>query len=491
MRVARLQIQNYRSIKALDIELGDFNVFIGPNNAGKTNILQALNLVLGETYPTPRAFTGKDFHLGDPKRPISISVHFNEPIQGDGLEAWGFRLEFDGSGANYVALGKNGEPLSYPSGKPVRVSNDMRDSIPLVYLSVERLAEEQIRPTQWRMYGKIIRHVETQITADDKDQFIDKVGKAFEEHLRPAICSIEQKLGEYTQEHLGLQVSLELRTLDPFNVLRNLRPYLAEAGSDWQFDAEEMGAGTQSALTIALARVYAEVVREALVLVIEEPELHLHPHGCRHLYDVLKDLSSKGVQVILTTHSRDFVNIMDFEALYLVKKEKGETRVMTARGVQISHKDRLAVAAKFNDEMKEIFFASVVVLVEAAPDQIACKCALENFGLNLNARNVSVVNCNGKENVIGTAQILCRLGVTTLALIDEDPDNPYSCQQTQKLRQILGEDNVLLQRPNLEGTWGLQKKPTTKEALEYFPQRCKQDIPQVYKSLYERLNRGV
>ncbi|MCH7746236.1 MAG: AAA family ATPase, partial [Chloroflexi bacterium] len=58
--LSRLVIQNFRSIKHLDIPLGPINMFVGPNNAGKTNILEALNLVLGESFPSARSFDDRD-----------------------------------------------------------------------------------------------------------------------------------------------------------------------------------------------------------------------------------------------------------------------------------------------------------------------------------------------------------------------------------------------------------------------------------------------
>lgn len=55
MTIRRLQIYKYRSIKNLDVVLGDITAFVGANNAGKTNILSALNLLLGSRYPTAAA----------------------------------------------------------------------------------------------------------------------------------------------------------------------------------------------------------------------------------------------------------------------------------------------------------------------------------------------------------------------------------------------------------------------------------------------------
>jgi putative ATP-dependent endonuclease of the OLD family len=46
MQIKSLKIKNFRSIKELELVLGETTVFIGPNNAGKTAILDALRIVL-------------------------------------------------------------------------------------------------------------------------------------------------------------------------------------------------------------------------------------------------------------------------------------------------------------------------------------------------------------------------------------------------------------------------------------------------------------
>ena len=78
MKISRVYIENYRSIKKLDFSPGNYCVLIGENNAGKSNILKAVNLVLGETWPTDRTFTDEDFHNQDTTNDIIIQVFFDE-----------------------------------------------------------------------------------------------------------------------------------------------------------------------------------------------------------------------------------------------------------------------------------------------------------------------------------------------------------------------------------------------------------------------------
>src|SRR5579872_6955034 len=89
MRITRLHIENFRSIRRLDIELGDTTVFIGPNNAGKTAILEAVRIVLTRRWgQRGTGFTEHDVHRpgdqGDPRTlpPVQIEVVLEEPAAG-------------------------------------------------------------------------------------------------------------------------------------------------------------------------------------------------------------------------------------------------------------------------------------------------------------------------------------------------------------------------------------------------------------------------
>lgn len=90
MRITRLRIENFRSIKSLDIELGETTVFIGQNNAGKTAILDAVRIALTRRWgQRGTGFTEYDVHLAndtdDPKasRGIIIELRADEAVPGD------------------------------------------------------------------------------------------------------------------------------------------------------------------------------------------------------------------------------------------------------------------------------------------------------------------------------------------------------------------------------------------------------------------------
>ena len=79
MRVTRIEIRNFRSIKHLAVDLGDTTVFVGPNNAGKTAILDALRIALTRRWgQRGTGFTEYDVHLAndtdDPKTSDGVSI---------------------------------------------------------------------------------------------------------------------------------------------------------------------------------------------------------------------------------------------------------------------------------------------------------------------------------------------------------------------------------------------------------------------------------
>ena len=494
--IKKLRIENFRSIESLESDLTEFNALIGPNSSGKSNILIALNLIVGETYPSVRSFNDHDFYLHDKSREIMIEVQFNESLNSN-PDVYGFKLTYDGNNMDYLAVGKYGEVLTYLSGKEIKVSNKMREEVTMMFLPLDRQAHQQITPSQWKIYGKLLKHIASQINETTKDDFKTAVETAFNDKILPYVDEVEKKLKDFVEEQTGLDVTLRLSLLDPTHILRDLRPRLKHS-SEFEVDVELEGAGVQSAVAIAIARVYAEVVKEPLILAIEEPELYLHPHGCRHFYKLLKDLSEGGIQVIYTTHERSFVRIEDFSSICIVRKEGVNTEVFRYNS-SIENFDSIKAASKFNEELNEVFFADKVVLVEGPDDKIACTLALEKLGVDLDKHNISVIECGVITGVKPIAEILSGFKIETYALVDEDPGNESTNSRIQQIKSVLGEDKVLPQRPSLEGIfnfdgikqdYGIDKDKFTKEiALKILPQWFENnEVPQAYKDLKEKLH---
>jgi len=76
--ISKIYIKNFRSIKELTIEPKNLCVLVGTNGAGKTNVLKALDLVIGEGWTTKAKVARELFY--DATKPIVIEVSFTNPI---------------------------------------------------------------------------------------------------------------------------------------------------------------------------------------------------------------------------------------------------------------------------------------------------------------------------------------------------------------------------------------------------------------------------
>jgi putative ATP-dependent endonuclease of OLD family len=367
MAIKTIKIESFRSIRKVEITLGQLNALVGRNNAGKSNIVHALSIILGETWPS-RPFAEKDFHKHDTSSPITVAVMFDAPLNCE-PEVHGFRLTYYGPNQDteYFGIDENWDTVTY--GKydyPKRVNKDMREEVVLLYLGIDRQAEKQLRPTQWTLYGRLLRQIETNLDEKDREQFRQAVNTAYKDHVAPGVDPVAATINDFVQRQTDLNVKMVFGLLHPLEMLKGVRPYIVEDGMT--FDAEEVGAGVQSALALAIAKAYGEVVKKPLVLAIEEPELNLHPHACRHFNSLLRELSEQGLQIIYTTHERSFVDVSNYEEIHLVLKVNGRTRVRSGSDLEdIEDKDRLKLLSKFNERLNEVFFSSLVILWKGLP----------------------------------------------------------------------------------------------------------------------------
>jgi putative ATP-dependent endonuclease of the OLD family len=358
----------------------------------------------------------------------------------------------------------------------------MKNKVSMMFLPLDRQAYQQIKPSQWTIYGKLLKYIDSNINKDNKKQFESDINDSFDKNINSYLEDVENKIKNFVKEQTGLDVRLGLSIIDPTMVLKDLRPRTSHLAG-FEVDVDNEGAGIQSSVAIAIARTYAEIVKQPLVLAIEEPELYLHPHGCRHFYKILRDLSLNGVQVFYTTHERCFINIADFESVYLVKKESGTTKVHFGRG-RISDIETIKIASKFDEELSEVFFAEKVVLVEGPDDKIACTMALEQLSVEINKNNISIIDCGGNTGIKPMAEILKKFDIDIIAVLDEDPGNQSTQERVTEIKSLIGDSNVLLQSPNLEGIFGQSSKFRKETALKLLPIYFDNyEVPSVYLDL--------
>ncbi len=466
--IKNLIIENYKSIQYLDLPLTQMNALIGANSCGKSNILKALNLIIGPTYATIKSFKTTDHYQNDPNNHINIEVHFHNHLNCDN-RVFGFRLYNNGTSVSYTALDQHGNPAVYNpnSAYEIKVSNDMKSEVPMLYLNVDRQASQQIRASQWTLYGKLLEHLNSIISTQDRTQFVSNVEHSYNQNIEGYVNNAEQILNQCISEQTGRTMNLKMAIIDPSMVIKDLRPRVKDANG-FEVDVDQEGAGVQSAVCISIARAYAQLTGMPLILAIEEPELFLHPHACRHFYRILKDLSVTGTQIFYTTHEESFLKIEDYQNIKRVIKPTTDTDVISFTG-NVNNFDVVKAAARFDVEMNEVFFASKVVLVEGPADKIATTSAFEKLGIDLDKLNISIIECGSISGIKPMVEILNNFQIDCYAVVDQDPGNQTTQQTTQDILTVLPNNKLIVQSPDLEGIFGQQTKFKKKTALTIIP----------------------
>src|SRR5208282_4322598 len=257
MKISRVTIRNWRSIKHIDFYPSDMTVLIGANNAGKTNILSALNLLIGERWPMPGNLADADFYQGDRTRPIYIRLDFKDAPYG--------RLEFDTGAAQY-----NLKAYDH-SGNQVRgFNNDNRAQSAFADVDASRSFDRQFGTSHFTLFGQAIRHLHNDLRGADHGQTLanlrDTLEKAhdflrtdlyktFETSLRDAFTA-QLKASRY-------DVQFEFRILDETNLYRGLYPTLIDRGE--LRAPNEVGSGVRNLLVLALFHAFSDAFKGGAV----------------------------------------------------------------------------------------------------------------------------------------------------------------------------------------------------------------------------------
>lgn len=210
---------------------------------------------------------------------------------------------------------------------------------------------------------------------------------------------------------------------------------------------------------------------DSILLLVEEPELYIHPQLSKLFFDVLA-LFATTDQVIYTTHSPVFVDAYEAERVAIVSKPDVNTGT-TLKSCDLSAFDGLDDKKIFqgftrmNAAMNELFFAKRVMLVEGPEDVIAIVATLKSLGL-INQRpeelEWTIVACGGKPAIPFFQRVLNAFSIPYRVIHDLDieanmhPDAIANHQTVNDSISAVSRGSQILSYPiKLETSLGLTK----------------------------------
>jgi putative ATP-dependent endonuclease of OLD family len=507
-------VKNFRALETLKLGLEPLTALIGPNGTGKSSILRAIDLVLGSSWPSLRSFqVPEDFSDQDQSRELSIVLRLASPYQhkdklGNIHEVHWLRLtckpykrntgrkEKGDLHVDLEPLGSDGEVPSVahivergrqPVFRPLTVGTDMREHCAVLFIDHRRNLSQHQPWSRRSLLNRLLDPVRKELPEleieDGKTHqaaFQERYQQAVEALRTPKLKEIETLIGETTKRTLGFlgsepvqNIAVEFGFADPRNPLSSLRLLYREDGME--IPTEMLGLGVQSAIVVAIFEAYRKLGSSIGTVLLEEPEMYLHPQAQRYFYGLLTELVDGGeCQVIYSTHSPVFADITRFEGIRLVRREPGSRTQVSAvsKTEDQSFLDERRGRQKmlgFNATRSEIFFARRALLVEGDADQLAASDVAKRLGHDIDAEDLAIVNCGGKSGIPFFARLCRALGIPFVVLFDEDiwPE-PDDAEDVARVRR--GNEEARDLRGDIEsasgGGAGLYSiEPSLEEAL--------------------------
>ncbi len=502
--INRVVIENFRSVKNLDFQPKNFCAFVGENNVGKSNILSAINLVLGERWP-PNQVSIDDVCNRDANLNLLIQVYLDNPVSytyyNNDLTIAGFGLEYNyNTGATMRSLNRDGSIVQTQYNRGLPMSNAIREQVPSLLIGVTRNLERELSGSQWTLLGRILKDIEAEFQQDSQrtSDYDGKMKEACDLLRISGFVELENILKEQVKKLTGF-VNADLKFKQPkvLSQYKSLELTVQESSQYNECSALDMGSGIQSAIVVALIQAFRQLKRTGAILLIEEPEVYLHPHARRYFYDLLKELANQGNQVFYTTHSTEFVSLPDYENLCIVRKKPVEgTQLNQAQGLSITpaSKEELKLLTQFDARRSELFFARKVMLVEGQDERVILPNIFALKGIDVNEDCISVIDVGSKENLEFMIKIVRAFSIPFVVLHDEDRNaNNYTIYHAgtnginAKIRASAGDGSlVFAMDPDFEGVLGVQNKEL-QEKINKVKTLNASSIPQVINDAIDKL----
>jgi putative ATP-dependent endonuclease of OLD family len=502
-RLTKLIVKNFRCIGAtpVSIDLNDIVVLVGANNVGKSSILKAYELAMSQGSNKGKLKI-EDFPNNkiDPNNLPEIELHTivydNSPgekwitvlpseerlvkerwiwaNEGDPKRegwdaesnAWSGQVPW---GAPNVANSKRPEPhrvgaFDPPEEQATAIKELLMKAVNDRVKNLKTAIQEE-ENEYYQLLGKV-KELQKKIVADSQAQ-IDAVNIELTQQFEKVFPNYKIDFDAKPEDNLDKTINLF--KADPQLLMGPVDGYLSTV--------ERQGSGARRTLLWTALKYISEnnqkgkdeaFVRPHLLL-IDEPEICLHPNAIRDACNVLYDLPNSGNwQVMVTTHSPIFIDFSR-DNTTIVKVEKNAagaiqgTTVFRPETAQLGEDDKrnLKLLNLCDPYVAEFFFGGKVIVVEGDTEYTAF-----NYIKAINPeeyRDVHIIRARVKATIVSLVKILNHFGSGYSVLHDSDTPktangamaNPAWGNNTKILAAIAAkpggtETRLLASLPNFE-----------------------------------------
>jgi putative ATP-dependent endonuclease of OLD family len=399
MRLTHFAIEHYRSIsRATFDDLANVTTLIGPNNEGKSNVLEGLKICL-ESLRGGRIVSGReairirvdpdaydwesDFPVKKQKTDPEGSTKFDLNFQLTEEEMLRFskdvksqlngilpiQLNFNSGPYAEFRVTKPGKGAKALSNKAERICRFIAENLDFAYVPAIRTAE-----TSNDLVNDLVVR---ELRLLEKDERYSKLQGELAVLQQPVLDSIAAKIHANLKGVLGTALKDVKITLPNRTRLRAVaRAAQVTIDDGAATSLQRKGDGVKSLVAIGLltsALQQSESTKD-IILLIEEPESHLHPKAIHQLRDVLDGLKEDR-QIILTTHCASLVNRSTVPSNIIISRNK-------AAPAENLEQLREILGVRASDNLRH---AALIVVVEGTEDETALRALLSHYSPSLKA----------------------------------------------------------------------------------------------------------
>lgn len=337
----KITVSGFKSIKELnDFELRQLNIIIGSNGVGKSNFINIFKLLYQIILRNLQTFVGK---AGGAEKLLYYGSKITEEI---------FIKFLFGNNGYEVRLISTAEDKLLIEKEIVSFFNERRWTASHPFeLKISTSVPESNLPeskedvasyvrnimTHWRVYHfhdtsesakvkKLADIADNSMLRDDASNLA-----SFLYLLKKRSRSDYQNIVEIVRLVFPLFDDFILRpySLNPDKILLEWK----EKGSDSYFNASALSDGTLRFICLAVLLLQPELPS---LIIIDEPELGLHPHAIQVLAGLLESAAKKS-QVIVSTQSVTLINQFQAEDIVVVERQNGETSFKRCSDQELEH----------------------------------------------------------------------------------------------------------------------------------------------------------
>jgi putative ATP-dependent endonuclease of OLD family len=415
MYISNINILNYRNLQQFNVSLNEgLSIIIGENNAGKSNFLEAMSLIFNSDYSIrKRILQQEDFWNGlkvhntwpeivieatlegiETEDELAITSRWLTRNPGEAKLTYKYRPKANVSVSaptELTPINKIRLPLHeyewviYGGERETLDTFDfnMLSKFGVEYVGALRDATAEMKKSSGQLQ-RILRNFD--LEENELQKIAEKIDELNKQIMQGReIGNVQRDINQYLGRITGAtrqQVKIQMGESDYDSLLKDLKVVIG-AKEDSVHSVEKNGLGYNNLLYISLLLTQYTVLKEKRLqnhdylfplLIVEEPEAHLHSHLQKFLANYFFDQKVAG-QIIMTSHSSHVSSHSDLDSLIMFYKNSDRnlsSRIGTI--FDLSKKDQSQYKRyleRWLDATKsDIFFSRKVLLVEGIAERL-------------------------------------------------------------------------------------------------------------------------